>query len=90
MLATPRRKLVASQLVIAVNAQAARLSSSGLASRIIPVASHIVVTEPLPEATAQALLPNMRTGAVLNLSLRDRGIRESRCHVEDVKGHGIC
>jgi glycine/D-amino acid oxidase-like deaminating enzyme len=62
-LTTPRGNIVASQVVIAVNAQAARLSSAGLASRIIPVASHIVVTERLPEATAQALLPNMRTGA---------------------------
>jgi glycine/D-amino acid oxidase-like deaminating enzyme len=62
-LATPRGNIVASQVVVAVNAQAARLSSAGLASRIIPVASHIVVTERLPEAIAQALLPNMRTGA---------------------------
>jgi glycine/D-amino acid oxidase-like deaminating enzyme len=62
-LTTPRGNIVASQVVVAVNAQAARLSSAGLASRIIPVASHIVVTERLPETTAQALLPTMRTGA---------------------------
>jgi glycine/D-amino acid oxidase-like deaminating enzyme len=60
---TARGTIEATQVVVAVNAQAARLSSAGLASRIIPVASHIVVTEKLPEATAQALLPNMRTGA---------------------------
>jgi glycine/D-amino acid oxidase-like deaminating enzyme len=62
-LTTARGKLEASAVVVAVNAQAARLSSAGLASRIIPVASHIVVTEQLPEAVANALLPNKRTGA---------------------------
>jgi glycine/D-amino acid oxidase-like deaminating enzyme len=62
-LTTPRGSIVASSVIVAVNAQASRLSSAGLASRIIPVASHIVVTEPLPEATARDLLPNMRTGA---------------------------
>jgi glycine/D-amino acid oxidase-like deaminating enzyme len=62
-LATTRGSIEAAQVIVAVNAQAARLSSAGLASRIIPVASHIIVTEKLPQATAQALLPNMRTGA---------------------------
>jgi glycine/D-amino acid oxidase-like deaminating enzyme len=62
-LATARGNIEASQVIVAVNAQAARLSSASLASRIIPVASHIIVTGKLPEAMAQALLPNMRTGA---------------------------
>ena len=62
-LATARGDIEAPQVIVAVNAQAARLSSAGLSSRIIPVASHIIVTEKLPQATAQALLPNMRTGA---------------------------
>ena len=61
-LATVRGSLQADTVVVAVNAQAARLSSAGLASRVVPVASHIIVTEPLPEAMASALLPNRRTG----------------------------
>ena len=62
-LATVRGNLQADTVVVAVNAQAARLSSAGLASRVVPVASHIIVTEQLPEAMASALLPNRRTGS---------------------------
>ncbi|WJR81886.1 FAD-dependent oxidoreductase [Bradyrhizobium sp. NP1] len=63
MLTTARGAIQADSVVVAVNAQAARLSAAGLASRIVPVASHIIVTEPLPEEVANALLPNRRTGA---------------------------
>jgi len=56
-------RIAADTVVVAVNAQAARLPSAALAKRIVPVASHIIVTEALPEATAEALIPKRRTGA---------------------------
>jgi glycine/D-amino acid oxidase-like deaminating enzyme len=62
-LTTTAGNIEAASVVVAVNAQAARLSSVGLASRIVPVASHIIVTELLPDDVAAALLPNRRTGA---------------------------
>lgn len=62
-LVTSAGSIDASNVVVAVNAQAARLSSAGLAGRIIPVASHIIVTEQLSDQVASALLPNRRTGA---------------------------
>jgi glycine/D-amino acid oxidase-like deaminating enzyme len=62
-LTTSRGPLQACSVVVAVNAQAARLSAARLQSRVVPVASHIIVTEPLAEEVASALLPNQRTGA---------------------------
>jgi glycine/D-amino acid oxidase-like deaminating enzyme len=56
-------KIAAETVVVAINAHAARLPSVGVAKRVVPVASHIIVTEPLPEATAEALIPKRRTGA---------------------------
>jgi glycine/D-amino acid oxidase-like deaminating enzyme len=57
------KKIAAETVVVAINAHAANLPSAGLAQRIVPVASHIIVTGPLPPATADALLPKRRTGA---------------------------
>lgn len=54
---------VASNVVLATNAQAARLPASDLRRRVVPVASHIIVTEPLAPALAGRLLPKRRTGA---------------------------
>ena len=62
-LTTSRGPVQASSVVVAVNAQAARLSAARLQSRVVPVASHIIVTEQLPEHVANSLLPNRRTGA---------------------------
>jgi glycine/D-amino acid oxidase-like deaminating enzyme len=62
-LTTSRGRLQASFVIVAVNAQAARLSAAKLASHVVPVASHIIVTEQLPDDVAGALLPNRRTGA---------------------------
>jgi glycine/D-amino acid oxidase-like deaminating enzyme len=62
-LKTSRGSLQASSVVVAVNAQAARLSAARLQSRVVPVASHIIVTEQLADDVASALLPNRRTGA---------------------------
>jgi glycine/D-amino acid oxidase-like deaminating enzyme len=62
-LTTSRGKLQASTVVVAVNAQAARLSTARLQSRMVPVASHIIVTDRLPDEVASGLLPNRRTGA---------------------------
>jgi glycine/D-amino acid oxidase-like deaminating enzyme len=56
-------RIAAETVVVAINAHAARLPSVGVAKRLVPVASHIIVTEPLPEATAEALIPKRRTGA---------------------------
>lgn len=62
-LATSAGPLSSSSVVVATNAQSARLPCSGLGRRIIPVASHIIVTEPLPPALAERLIPRRRTGA---------------------------
>jgi glycine/D-amino acid oxidase-like deaminating enzyme len=62
-LTTSRGSLQATSVVVAVNAQAARLSAARLQSRVVPVASHIIVTEPLADDVATTLLPNRRTGA---------------------------
>ncbi|HWA39244.1 MAG TPA: FAD-dependent oxidoreductase [Burkholderiales bacterium] len=50
-------------VVVATNAHSARLPSTSLGKRVIPVASHIVVTEPLAPEHAERLLPRRRTGA---------------------------
>jgi len=62
-LTTSRGNLQASTVIVAVNAQAARLSAARLQSRVVPVASHIIVTEALPDEVAGGILPNRRTGA---------------------------
>lgn len=61
--ATSRGKVSATNVVVATNAHAAQIASTGLGRRIVPVASHIIVTEPLRPGVAEALLPNRRTGA---------------------------
>jgi glycine/D-amino acid oxidase-like deaminating enzyme len=58
-----RGRIEAERVVVAVNAHVARLAGVGLGDRIVPVASHIIVTEPLAEATGQSVLPKRRTGA---------------------------
>ena len=61
MLASGR--IMTDTVVVAVNAHAARVPAAATARRIVPEASHIIVTEPLAEATAEALIPHRRTGA---------------------------
>lgn len=53
----------ADTVVVATNAHAARVGATGLHRRIVPVASHIIVTEELSPDVAEALIPNQRTGA---------------------------
>jgi glycine/D-amino acid oxidase-like deaminating enzyme len=53
----------ADTVVVATNAHAARVGDTGLHRRIVPVASHIIVTDELPSGVADALIPKMRTGA---------------------------
>lgn len=55
--------LACQSVVVATNAHSARLPSTSLGRRVIPVASHIIVTEPLDPALAGRLLPKRRTGA---------------------------
>ncbi|HEY1723322.1 MAG TPA: FAD-dependent oxidoreductase [Magnetospirillaceae bacterium] len=55
--------IAADAVAVTINAHAARLPAAGTAQRVVPVASHIIVTEPLPLAVAEALLPRRRTGA---------------------------
>jgi len=55
--------LTAGNAVIATNAHAARAGATGLHRRTVPVASHIIVTEPLPADVADALIPRRRSGA---------------------------
>lgn len=54
--------LQAAEVVVATNAHSARVSGA-FARRIVPVASHVIVTEPLGDAIAAGLLPKRRTGA---------------------------
>lgn len=60
---TAMGETVATNVVLATNAQAARLPGSDLRRRVLPVASHIIVTEPLAPGLAERLLPKRRTGA---------------------------
>lgn len=60
---TSAGRLAASAVLVATNAHSSRLPSSTLGRRIVPVASHIIVTEPLPAKLAESLLPRRRTGA---------------------------
>jgi glycine/D-amino acid oxidase-like deaminating enzyme len=62
-LSTGRATLHAGSVVVATNAHAARIGDTGLHKRIVPVASHIIVTEPLPPSLAEAIIPKRRTGA---------------------------
>jgi glycine/D-amino acid oxidase-like deaminating enzyme len=55
--------MAAGQVLIATNADATRAGGTGLHRRTVPVASHIIVTEPLPDDVAQALIPCRRSGA---------------------------
>ena len=62
-LSTSAGMLEAASVVVATNAQSTRLPCSGLRRRLVPVASHIIVTEPLAPALAEQLIPKRRTGA---------------------------
>jgi len=60
---TPAGGFAATHVVLAANAFSAGLPAGDLGRRIVPVASHIIVTEPLPDALAGRLIPKRRTGA---------------------------
>jgi glycine/D-amino acid oxidase-like deaminating enzyme len=60
---TARGTVRADKAIVATNAQAAGLGAAQLGRRIVPVASNIIVTEPLGPGVAEALLPRGRTGA---------------------------
>ncbi|PXW25760.1 NAD(P)/FAD-dependent oxidoreductase [Paraburkholderia caballeronis] len=53
----------ATSVAVTTNAQAMRLKGSPLGNRVIPVASHIIVTERLPQELANQVVPFHRTGA---------------------------
>jgi glycine/D-amino acid oxidase-like deaminating enzyme len=55
--------LACGAVVVATNAHSARLRATDLGRRVIPVASHIIVTEPLAPELVARLLPKRRTGA---------------------------
>jgi glycine/D-amino acid oxidase-like deaminating enzyme len=59
-LTTPRGEVRAKQVVIATNGYTTDLTPQ-LKRRLIPVASHIIATEELPEDLANSLIPNGRT-----------------------------
>jgi len=61
-LTTNAGTLRAAGVVAATNAHSIRLPGA-FARRIVPVASHVIVTEPLDDALAEGLLPKRRTGA---------------------------
>lgn len=61
-LTTNAGTLQAAEVVAATNAHAIRLPGE-FARRIVPVASHVIVTEPLDDTLAEGLLPKRRTGA---------------------------
>jgi glycine/D-amino acid oxidase-like deaminating enzyme len=60
---TTRGPLHAAAVAVCANARAAEAPSTSLGTRIVPVASNIIVTEPLEPQLAQALIPRQRTGA---------------------------
>lgn len=60
---TSAGELAADAVLMAMNAHAGRLSSPDVGKRIVPVASHIIVTEPLADDLAEAIIPNRRTCA---------------------------
>jgi len=59
-LSTPRGELRAENVVLATNGYTQPVTQN-LRRRIVPVASHIIATEPLPEDLAKALIPKSRT-----------------------------
>jgi glycine/D-amino acid oxidase-like deaminating enzyme len=63
VVSTSAGPLAADSVLVATNAQSVRLPCFGLRKRVIPVASHIIVTEPLPPELAERLIPRRRTGA---------------------------
>ncbi len=52
-------QIAADQVLVATNGYTGTVTST-LHRRVIPIASNIIVTEPLPEGMAQALLPSKR------------------------------
>jgi glycine/D-amino acid oxidase-like deaminating enzyme len=58
--ATSRGEIVAGEIVIATNGYTGALTPR-LKRRIVPVASHIIATEELPDDLARSLIPNGRT-----------------------------
>jgi glycine/D-amino acid oxidase-like deaminating enzyme len=58
--ATRRGAVAAGEVVITTNGYTGALTPS-LRRRVVPIASHIIATEELPEALAQSLVPNGRT-----------------------------
>ena len=57
---TGRGPVAAGDVVIATNGYTGTVTPS-LRRRVVPVASHIIATEELPEALARSLIPNRRT-----------------------------
>jgi glycine/D-amino acid oxidase-like deaminating enzyme len=60
---TTRGDTKASHIVLAVNAFSAGLPAGDVGRRVVPVKSHILVTEPLDAARAGRLIPKRRSGA---------------------------
>lgn len=61
-LTTAAGTLQANEVVAATNAHSDRLPAA-IGRRIVPVASHVIVTEPLDPAIAEELIPKRRSGA---------------------------
>ncbi len=59
---TSRGDLEAANVVTATNAHRQPVDKP-LSRKLVPVASHIIVTEPLTDAVAASILPKMRSGA---------------------------
>ncbi|HTV88724.1 MAG TPA: FAD-binding oxidoreductase [Stellaceae bacterium] len=57
---TSRGTIAAGDVVIATNGYTGAVTQA-LRRRIVPIASHIIATEPLPEELARSLIPNGRT-----------------------------
>lgn len=62
-LMTTRGPLHAGAVAVCANARAAEAPSTSLGAHLVPVASNIVVTEPLEPEVADAIIPRQRTGA---------------------------
>jgi glycine/D-amino acid oxidase-like deaminating enzyme len=59
-LRTSRGEIMAEQVIVATNGQTGDATPQ-LKRKLIPVASHIIATEELPEGLAKSLIPNGRT-----------------------------
>jgi gamma-glutamylputrescine oxidase len=59
ILKTEQGEIVADDIVIATNGYTGEITKK-LAKSVIPIGSHIVATEPLPDEVAQHLIPNKR------------------------------